>query len=98
MSDKPTIQIDCSKVASERDFWSAYESAVGLVGSNEFGRNLDALWDAVESDCPGPGYPGEVDLRFLNCARLSDLRDGAFLTALKEIAGDASKRSIEVLD
>ena len=98
MSERPVIQIDCGNVTSENGFWDAYLSSTRAVMADSFGRNFDALWDAVESSDPGPGYPGEVDLRFENCRQIRPLSGGKFLGVLQTIAADVTQRSIELVD
>ena len=97
MSARRVIRVDCDQITSERAFWDTYLNATDAVSPGEFGRNLDALWDAVESDVPGPGYPGDVDLQFVNCRAIETLRNGALISGLRDIASEVTERSIEVV-
>lgn len=94
------VYIDCSDVISTEEFWQRYVDVVEPRDSADFGRNLDAFWDAIEGF--GPGWPGEVELVFMHSAHLSDLRlrDGksSFLNALRTIAEETSVGSIKFVD
>jgi RNAse (barnase) inhibitor barstar len=41
--------IDCSKLNDEADFWAAYLLTTQPEGTQLFGRNFDALWDALSA-------------------------------------------------
>jgi hypothetical protein len=76
--------IDCSGFNDEADFWTAYLSTTQPEGAQFFGRNFDALWDALNAG--GPGWPGECVLRFANTDVLRHWQDGKFYRALQKIA------------
>lgn len=80
--------IDCKRVDSEADFWISYIATVKPDGSEFFGKNLDAFWDALNAG--GPGFPGEgvQIIKIVNSDRLKKLRDGIFYNALSQIAFD----------
>ena len=78
--------LDCKGVSSESEFWDFYISEVRPEGADVFGRNLDAFWDALAG---GPGWPGSEEIVFQNSEHLAQLRDGHFLNALRQIAGDS---------
>lgn len=94
-STSPTriVTVDCASVANENDFWNCYVTAANPDGSEIFGRNLDAFWDAVNG---GPGWPGVCQLRFINCRSIKGIRDGQFYEALCDIARDSSLVEIQV--
>lgn len=78
--------IDCSKIDSEQEFWNAYLNVVKPEGTEYFGRNLDAFWDALSAG--GPGWPGNDNgckIRFINTETIKMLRNGKFYSVLKEI-------------
>ncbi len=92
-----TIYIDCFDTRSAAEFWQRYVDAVAPDDADLFGRNLDALWDAVEGG--GPGWPGEVKLLFTNTAGLAAFHVGegvSLLEGLRRIAADASHAEIEL--
>jgi ribonuclease inhibitor len=82
------IVIDAAGVSDEGEFWERYVLAAQPEGEGFFGHNLDAFWDAVEGG--GPGYPGKVDLHFVNMSALHALPNGkVFMKAFAEIASEA---------
>ena len=85
---RTTKTVDCEGVQSEQEFWQRYLEAIQPVDAEQFGKNLDALWDALEGG--GPGSPGDIDLHFSNSSALAGLRGGAFLDALRKIAAEVS--------
>jgi RNAse (barnase) inhibitor barstar len=85
-----TLTIDCGGVRTEAAFWQRYLDAAEPEEGG-FGGNLDAFWDALAG---GPGWPGDVDLKFVNTAGLAALRDGQFIAALKKIAADVTFMSV----
>ncbi|HEX8045830.1 barstar family protein [Rhizobium sp.] len=90
--------VDCSGVASVEDFWDRYVSSIGAENATFFGRNLDALWDALEGD--GPGSPPATHLIFKNIGELKALetRSGnSFLKALSVIADKVSRVRVEMI-
>ncbi len=89
------VEIDCSGVTSENEFWQRYLDAVPPEGAEIFGRNLDAFWDAVEIG--GPGWPRGAELVFRGSGALASLRraDGEpFLGAIAQIAAEATRTRI----
>ena len=62
------MTIDCSSVSSVDDFWNLYVSQDVVEGRSVFGRNFDALWDALTGG--GPGHPVDTD-----CIKLVGSRD-----------------------
>jgi hypothetical protein len=80
--------IDCHDMKCEEDFWKAYLAVVNPDGTQNFGRNLDAFWDAVSAG--GPGWPGECTLRFINTDALAAWRQGEFVSRLREIAAEST--------
>lgn len=78
--------INCEKIESEEDFWAAYIHTVKPDGSQYFGRNLDALWDALSAG--GPGFPdeeGSCEIQFVNTSKIKNLHNGVFYQRLKVI-------------
>ncbi len=100
-----TIIVDCSQVQDEPDFWREYVRAIPPEGTEYFGRNLDAFWDAVSGG--GPGYPGECLLRFIHSDRLKTLKRDRFEKGylwkglssiqqkLNQLAGSGTRISLE---
>jgi hypothetical protein len=78
--------LDCSSVLCEADFWKLYVSELGPEGADIFGRNLNALEDALRG---GPGWPGEGEIVLQNADHLSPINDGRFLATLRKIAADS---------
>ncbi|MFM2479505.1 barstar family protein [Celerinatantimonas sp. MCCC 1A17872] len=80
--------IDCENVHSKSEFWKQYLAIVEPEGAGYFGRNLDALWDALHAG--GPGFPDESDctIRLINTDSIKLIDDGAFYHALKQISSD----------
>ena len=76
-----TISVDCTHVHTAAEFWQLYLDVVNPEGADLFGRNLDAFDDALDG---GPGFPGMVDVLFVNTRDL----DRQFLAALKQIASE----------
>ncbi|WP_338846153.1 hypothetical protein V8J88_20645 [Massilia sp. W12] len=78
-----TIIIDCRDVSSEAGFWQLYLLTVRPEGAQFFGRNKSAFRDAICGG--GPGWPGEVDLRFIHTASLAAIDQGNLLRFLQEM-------------
>lgn len=92
-----SLIIDCDGIVNIEEFWDRYESSVGAENTRFFGRNLDALWDALEGG--GPGCPDATYLIFRNTAELRDLRTrsgNSFPAALHEIATGVSRIRVEL--
>ncbi len=80
---RKTYFVDCSRVNSESEFWQAYLLETQPKGADNFGRNLDAFWDALNG---GPGWPGDCTLVFRNMAVVKEFRHCQFYRALVRIA------------
>ncbi len=92
-----TIYIDCKGVKSTAEVWQRYIDAANPEGANQFGRNLDAFWDAVEHG--GPGWPGDAKLVFKDTSGLAALNLGngsSFLDELRRIANKATQTQIDL--
>lgn len=91
------VLIDCSGIGSTEEFWQRYIDAAKPEDAADFGRNLDAFWDAIEGG--GPGWPGDVSLIFMHSDQLRDLRtlnnNASFLEALKTIADETTAVTIK---
>jgi len=85
-----TVTVDCSGITSTDEFWQCYVDAARPEEAASFGRNLDALWDAVEGG--GPGWPGEVRLVFKSTENL----ESGLLEGLRRIARETTHIVIEV--
>ncbi len=86
--------IDCCNIESEKEFWASYLRITKPEGSEYFGGNLDAFWDALSAG--GPGFPceeGECEIQFVNLAKVKLFRAGAFYKALKRIENDLNFES-----
>ena len=89
------VVVDCSAALTEEDFWNAYVAAVKPSQPELFGRNLDALWDALEAG--GPGSPMQARVVFANTDAPAKIQAGAFLSALREIGRDCTRVEVVVL-
>ena len=92
-----TIYIDCAGVTSARELWQRYLDAAQPEGADQFGRNLDAFWDAIEGG--GPGWPGKVSLVFAQTADLASVRlanGDSVLKGLRQIANEATQVRVEL--
>jgi Barstar (barnase inhibitor) len=78
--------IDCTRIKTEADFWRQYLLTVQPEGTEFFGRNLDAFWDALSGG--GPGWPGQSSVFFINTETLKDIDNGYFYRQLKKIERD----------
>jgi len=78
--------VDCRNLHSEEAFYDAFLRDTHAHQVERFGRNLDALWDALHG---GPGCPDADEVRLLGSAALRRLRDGAFLETLRAFANDS---------
>ena len=83
-----TYTIDCENIQSKNEFWKQYIVVVEPEGVEYFGRNLDALWDALHAG--GPGFPDESEctIRLINTDSIKLIDNGAFYDALKQISYD----------
>lgn len=83
--------IDCSELNSEEKFWDAYLECADIEGAKYFGRNTDALWDALNGG--GPGYPKEqICIIYLkNTKKLKKIKGGSLYKQLKLISSDFFK-------
>lgn len=80
--------IDCSKIKTESEFWTAYINNVEVSSQDDFGRNLDALWDALQGNAPGSPIQTPCTIRIKNTDTIKKLRDGYFYDHLRQIAHD----------
>ncbi len=80
--------IDCVDFETELNFWNGYLAIVEPDGSEFFGKNLDAFWDALSAG--GPGYPGDESsvIEVVNTESIKKFRDGNFYRALIKVAED----------
>lgn len=87
------VDVDCSGVRTEAAFWQRYVDVLRPEAADTFGRNLDALWEAIE-DGAGPGHPGHVVVRFINTTDLRRPENATFVAALTKLADATSGRVI----
>ena len=81
------MTIDCNSVSSVDDFWNLYISQDVVEGKSLFGRNLDALWDALTGG--GPGYPRDTDcIKLVGSRRLSLIDGGTFYNKIVSFSKD----------
>ena len=80
--------LDCASVDNISEFWDLYIEVVSPEGVEYFGRNLNALWDALHAG--GPGYPGNESctIKVINTKLLKQLDDGVFYDGLKQVSYD----------
>ena len=79
--------IDCSSVSSIEEFWNLYVDQDAIEGKAHFGRNLDALGDALTGG--GPGYPGDIDrIRLVGSKHLMLIDGGSFYEKLVRLSKD----------
>lgn len=83
-----TLTIDCRGIDSTASFWERYVQAVVPENCVHFGRNLDALWDALSGG--GPGWPDVERLVFQNENALLDMPDGEGVFLLQKLDEMAS--------
>lgn len=84
--------LDCSQVRDRAAFWEHYVRDLPVRWPEQFGRNLDALWDALSA--AGPGWPGPVWVELHNTEQLAN-HEGAFLEALETMAADLARDACE---
>ena len=72
------------QACADEAFWQRYLQLTQAADAEEFGRNLDAFWDALSAQ--GPGYPGPCTLRVVNTEAIKHWRAGGFLMALEDMA------------
>jgi len=80
--------INCEGVATEDEFWERYLSSVETYEPNLFGRNLDALWDALHAGAPGSPIDRACFISVRKTDDLKKLRSGSFYDHLRQIAYD----------
>ena len=56
---------------SQSDFWDKYASQIPRDSARNFGKNLDALNDAITSG--GPGYPGDCIIEIIGTVKLIEV-------------------------
>lgn len=83
------LTINCRGVGNMAAFWDRYVQVVGPENCVHFGRNLDALWDALSGG--GPGWPDVEHLVFKNSNALLDMPDGQGVLLLQRL-GEMSTR------
>ena len=83
------VVLECSQIRSLDEFWDLYARDIAVSGREHFGRNLDALHDALAG---GPGWPGVVWLELHNVEALEGRGHEAFVAALERI-GQERERS-----
>ena len=83
-TESPVFVLDCDGLDDEKAFWQRYLQLTQAADAEEFGRNLDAFWDALSAQ--GPGYPGPCTLRVVNTEAIKHWRAGGFLMALEDMA------------
>lgn len=83
--------IDCRTVKSRDGFWAAYVAVIPQDSARDFGRNLDALWDALDGG--GPGWPGERTVRLQHFAALRRI-DRQLASGLEAIAAELAGSSL----
>jgi RNAse (barnase) inhibitor barstar len=85
--------LDCLNITSEAEFWALYVRELRPDGADLFGRNLNALWDAMAG---GPGWPGEGEIVLKNSGALAPIEEGQFLRALRAFDAEAQAQGLEV--
>ncbi|MBI5536991.1 MAG: barstar family protein [Deltaproteobacteria bacterium] len=85
-NSRPVWVLDCSQVDTPARFWEAYLTQILVEGGEYFGRNLDALRDALSAG--GPGWPGRVRIEIHAAERLAAYDGGSFIRALEAIGED----------
>ncbi len=88
-----TLTIDCRGIGNMASFWARYVQAVGPENCVHFGRNLDALWDALSGG--GPGWPDVKHLVFKNSNALLDMPDGEGAFLIQRL-GDMASRLVHM--
>ena len=82
--------IDCSDIKTEEEFWDAYVSNVEVDGEEYFGRNLDALWDALHAGGPGTPKDRACFISVRKTDSIKGIRNGGFYDHLRQVAYDLS--------
>lgn len=80
--------INCDGMQSEEEFWEAYVSCVDIEGGELFGRNLDALWDALHAGGPGTPKDRSCFISIRKTDSIKKFRDGHFYDHLRQVAFD----------
>lgn len=80
--------INCEGMTKEDDFWDSYVSSVEIESEKQFGRNLDALWDALHAAGPGSPKDRECFISVRNTSSIKAIRGGVFYDHLRQIAYD----------
>lgn len=98
-SPRDVYVLDCSQVTDPAAFWDCYVRELPVLSPEHFGRNLDALWDALSG--AGPGWPGPIWIELHNTEPLAQYEGGVFLEKLGEIAAalerDASAARLAII-
>ncbi|MFK8004691.1 MAG: barstar family protein [Polyangiales bacterium] len=83
---RDTHVLECSQVRTPAEFWALYLERLEVRAPAEFGRNLDALWDALSREGPGvPAEPCHIEIR--NHEALA-AEHPAFVEKLAEMAAE----------
>ena len=88
------LVIDCIGIGTRDQFWDRYLTLSTPENAEGFGRNLDALWDALERD--GPGRLECSVLRLKRAESLAVIESGAFLKHLQDIAADLTRLELRI--
>lgn len=78
---------NCATVQTEDDFWHLYCEVIKPQGQHHFGRNLQALWDALSAGAPG--WPGECQIELIHVDQFAE-RNPFLYSGLQRIAKDLS--------
>lgn len=85
------VVLDCAQVRTPDEFWEANSGRFAISPSGRFGRNLDALWDALAGG--GPGWPGNVEIEVHHIEALEAAGHQPFVAALERIGMDLEEES-----
>jgi RNAse (barnase) inhibitor barstar len=90
-----TYTLDGEKIISRDEFWQHYLAIVQPEGAEIFGRNLDALNDALWG---GPGYPGDdCVIRISSSQKLKQNLGSDFIVRLCEVFAASHSAKLELL-
>lgn len=80
--------IDCSGIETEEEFWEAYIANVKVRDPDNFGMNLDALWDALHAGGAGSPRNRKCFISVRKTESLKKIRGGDFYDHLRQVAYD----------